>query len=117
MPSTRRTTKEQEHRLRAKPVGARAGGHGHCHHGRTPVPTKMAEGDQNPIEYTCPMHPRVRQRGPGHCPICGMALEPVLATAEQGESPELRDMTKRLWIRAALTVPVLAGLPLLRSKP
>ncbi|MGR4871829.1 copper-transporting P-type ATPase [Variovorax sp. LARHSF232] len=57
-------------------------------------------------EYTCPMHPQVRQMGPGHCPICGMALEPVVATAEMGESPELRDMTRRMWIGAALTLPV-----------
>jgi Cu+-exporting ATPase len=54
------------------------------------------------------MHPQVRQMGPGSCPICGMALEPVLATAEQGESPELRDMTRRFWMGAALTVPVFA---------
>jgi Cu+-exporting ATPase len=54
------------------------------------------------------MHPQVRQMGPGNCPICGMALEPVLATAETGESPELRDMTKRFWIGTALTVPVFA---------
>ena len=60
------------------------------------------------VEYTCPMHPQVRQMGPGNCPICGMALEPVLATAEQGESPELRDMTRRFWIGTALTVPVFA---------
>ncbi len=59
-------------------------------------------------EYTCPMHPQVRQMGPGNCPICGMALEPLLATAERGESPELRDMTKRFWIGTALTVPVFA---------
>lgn len=54
------------------------------------------------------MHPQVRQLGPGHCPLCGMALEPVLATVEQGESPELRDMRKRFWIGTALTVPVFA---------
>ncbi|TAM17999.1 MAG: haloacid dehalogenase, partial [Candidimonas sp.] len=60
------------------------------------------------VEYTCPMHPQVRQMGPGHCPICGMALEPVVATAEQGDSPELRDMTRRFWVGLALTVPVFA---------
>jgi len=54
------------------------------------------------------MHPQVRQLGPGNCPICGMALEPLVATAEQGESPELRDMTRRFWIGTALTVPVFA---------
>jgi Cu+-exporting ATPase len=52
------------------------------------------------------MHPQVRQMGPGHCPICGMALEPVMATADTGESPELRDMTRRFWIGLALTLPV-----------
>jgi len=68
----------------------------------------MPKGDLSAVEYTCPMHPQVRQMGPGNCPICGMALEPVLASAEQGESPELRDMTRRFWIGAALTVPVFA---------
>ncbi|WP_284618041.1 copper-transporting P-type ATPase [Aquabacterium humicola] len=68
----------------------------------------MTQGDPGQVEYTCPMHPQVRQRGPGHCPICGMALEPLVATAEQGESPELRDMTRRFWIGTALTVPVFA---------
>jgi P-type Cu+ transporter len=60
------------------------------------------------VEYTCPMHPQVRQMGPGHCPICGMALEPVVATADAGASPELRDMTRRFWIGTALTLPVFA---------
>ncbi|MDO9313726.1 MAG: copper-translocating P-type ATPase [Burkholderiaceae bacterium] len=63
-------------------------------------------GDQSQVEYTCPMHPQVRQMGPGSCPICGMALEPVLATADAGGSPELRDMTRRMWIGTALAVPV-----------
>jgi P-type Cu+ transporter len=56
--------------------------------------------------YTCPMHPEVRQTGPGSCPICGMALEPVLATADTGPSPELVDMRRRFWIGLVLTVPV-----------
>jgi P-type Cu+ transporter len=58
--------------------------------------------------YTCPMHPQIRQVGPGSCPICGMALEPELATAESGPNPELVDMTRRFWIGLALTVPVFA---------
>jgi len=62
----------------------------------------------NHVEYTCPMHPQVRQMGPGNCPICGMALEPLVATAEQGESPELGDMTRRFWVGAALTAPIFA---------
>ena len=83
--------------------------HDHCQHAHTPAAAKaVAKGDPSQVEYTCPMHPQVRQMGPGNCPICGMALEPVLATAEQGESPELRDMTKRFWIGTALTVPVFA---------
>jgi Cu+-exporting ATPase len=57
--------------------------------------------------YTCPMHPEIRQAGPGHCPICGMALEPVLATAEAGPNPELVDMTRRFWIGLVLAVPVV----------
>jgi len=83
--------------------------HDHSHHAHAPAaPTPPSKGDRSQVEYTCPMHPQVRQMGPGNCPICGMTLEPVLATAEQGESPELRDMTKRLWIGTALTAPVFA---------
>ncbi|WP_150620656.1 copper-transporting P-type ATPase [Pandoraea horticolens] len=84
--------------------------HGHHeHHAHAPTSTKTAAaGDQSQVEYTCPMHPQVRQMGPGNCPICGMALEPVLATAVTGESPELRDMTRRFWIGTALTLPVFA---------
>ena len=58
--------------------------------------------------YTCPMHPQIRQIGPGNCPICGMTLEPVMATGETGTSPELVDMTRRFWIGLALTAPVFA---------
>ena len=57
--------------------------------------------------YTCPMHPGVRQTGPGSCPLCGMALEPLVATAEEAPNPELIEMTRRLWIGAVLTVPVV----------
>jgi Cu+-exporting ATPase len=58
--------------------------------------------------YTCPMHPQIRQVGPGSCPICGMALELEVATAETGANPELADMRRRFWIGLALTLPVLA---------
>jgi len=58
--------------------------------------------------YTCPMHPEIRQAGPGSCPICGMALEPELPTADAGPNPELADMTRRLWIGLALALPVFA---------
>ncbi|OJX77430.1 heavy metal translocating P-type ATPase [Magnetospirillum sp. 64-120] len=57
--------------------------------------------------YTCPMHPQIRQKGPGNCPICGMALEPETATAETGPNPELVDFTRRFWIGTALTVPLV----------
>ena len=56
--------------------------------------------------YTCPMHPEVRRVGPGACPICGMALEPVTVTAEALPNPELLDMTRRFWIGLILTLPV-----------
>ncbi|HXH43156.1 MAG TPA: heavy metal translocating P-type ATPase [Bradyrhizobium sp.] len=55
--------------------------------------------------YTCPMHPEIRQVGPGSCPICGMALEPEVASLETGPNPELFDMTRRFWIGGALSVP------------
>jgi len=58
--------------------------------------------------YTCPMHPQIRQVGPGSCPICGMALEPEVATAETGPNPELIDMSRRFWIGLVLTLPVLS---------
>ncbi|HWV43591.1 copper-translocating P-type ATPase, partial [Pseudorhodoplanes sp.] len=58
--------------------------------------------------YTCPMHPQIRQIGPGSCPICGMALEPELATADTGPNPELADMTRRFWVGLALALPVFA---------
>jgi Cu+-exporting ATPase len=57
--------------------------------------------------YTCPMHPQIRQVGPGSCPICGMALEPVTASLDHGPNPELTDMTRRFWIGLVLTLPVL----------
>ncbi|MCA0417419.1 MAG: heavy metal translocating P-type ATPase [Proteobacteria bacterium] len=56
--------------------------------------------------YTCPMHPQIRQPGPGNCPICGMALEPEIATLQEGPSAELVDMTRRFWVGLALALPV-----------
>ena len=57
--------------------------------------------------HTCPMHPEIRQAGPGSCPICGMALEPVAASAESAPNAELIDMTRRFWIGLAIAVPVV----------
>jgi P-type Cu+ transporter len=57
--------------------------------------------------YTCPMHPEIRQNGPGNCPICGMALEPEVASEDTGPNPELADMTRRFWIALVLSLPVV----------
>ena len=58
--------------------------------------------------YTCPMHPEIRQVGPGTCPICGMALEPEMPSLEDEENPELRDFSRRFWWTLPLTLAVLA---------
>ncbi|WP_341924989.1 copper-translocating P-type ATPase [Nocardioides psychrotolerans] len=85
----------------------------HTHHAHTPSQTGTAggagtSGAAHPAgEYTCPMHPEIRQPGPGACPICGMALEPVTVTADRGPGPELADMTRRFWIGLLLAVPVV----------
>jgi Cu+-exporting ATPase len=71
---------------------------------RTP---HAAPSTQNSIEWTCPMHPEIVSATPGACPICGMALEPKTMTAEEPENHELKDMTRRLWIAAILSGPLL----------
>ena len=71
--------------------------------GQSPAKPSVPEG----TIYTCPMHPQIRQVGPGACPICGMALEPELVTAETAPNPELADMTRRFWISLALALPVV----------
>ncbi|MDQ2891883.1 MAG: heavy metal translocating P-type ATPase [Pseudomonadota bacterium] len=58
--------------------------------------------------WTCPMHPQIRQEGPGTCPICGMALEPEEPSLDDAPNPELVDFTRRAWVAAALAVPLLA---------
>ena len=57
--------------------------------------------------YTCPMHPEIRQIGPGSCPICGMALEPAEVSLDEGPNEELIDMTRRFWIGLAISLPVV----------
>ncbi|HEY7056665.1 MAG TPA: HAD-IC family P-type ATPase, partial [Vicinamibacterales bacterium] len=59
------------------------------------------------VQYTCPMHPEIVRDGPGACPICGMALEPRTVTSEDLPNPELDDMTRRFWIGAALSLPIV----------
>src|SRR5207248_5863542 len=68
--------------------------------GPAPLPGAMPDAI-----YTCPMHPEIRQAGPGNCPKCGMALEPVAPRADDQPNPELLDMARRFWIGLALTVP------------
>tara|TARA_R110000868_G_scaffold211862_1_gene461863 strand:+ start:999 stop:2270 length:1272 start_codon:yes stop_codon:yes gene_type:complete len=58
--------------------------------------------------WTCPMHPQIRQEGPGTCPICGMGLEPEEPSLDDGPNPELVDFTRRLWVAGVLAVPLLA---------
>ncbi|MEO8547375.1 MAG: heavy metal translocating P-type ATPase [Sphingomicrobium sp.] len=57
--------------------------------------------------WTCPMHPQIRRNGPGNCPICGMALEPLQPTLDEAPNPELIDMSRRLWISAVLSLPLV----------
>jgi Cu+-exporting ATPase len=69
-------------------------------------PRPVAEATPGAI-WTCPMHPEIRREGPGTCPICGMALEPEEPSLDDARNPELVDFTRRFWISAALTVPLL----------
>ena len=80
------------------------GSHHHAHHGSSATAASYSSVDAD--EWTCPMHPEIREQQPGPCPICGMALEPVIVSADSGPSPELADMTRRFWIALALTLPV-----------
>src|SRR6056297_899135 len=87
-------------------------GHSHAH-GAATAGVKGGEYDTVPegyagTVYTCPMHAEVRHPGPGSCPICGMGLEPETVSAEdEGPNPELVDFTRRFWVGAVLTIPVL----------
>jgi P-type Cu+ transporter len=72
------------------------------------TPQAIPSKKQNNIEYTCPMHPEIRQIGPGNCPICGMALEPLTVSADLTEdNSEYFKMRKRFWISAVLSIPLL----------
>ncbi len=87
-------------------------GHEHHHAANQDAPSAKAADKPGPqqqaVIYTCPMHPQIRQPGPGNCPICGMALEPEVVTGDTGPSPELVDMRRRFWVGLVLTLPVLA---------
>lgn len=85
----------------AVPAAPAACCHGHGHAHRPSV--AAAPGS----EWTCPMHPEIRRAGPGSCPICGMALEPEAPAIDDAPNPELVDFTRRTWIAAAFSVPLL----------
>ncbi|WP_302850311.1 heavy metal translocating P-type ATPase [Geopseudomonas aromaticivorans] len=88
----------------AEPLHHDHSGHaGHAHSSVPPAAAVTLAADAS-AEYTCPMHPEVRQIGPGTCPKCGMTLEPVLPELEEEENPELRDFTRRFWWSLPLTV-------------
>jgi cation transport ATPase len=80
---------------------------GHAEHDHAAAAAGEVPSGTEVAEYTCPMHPEIRQPGPGSCPICGMALEPVLVTADTGPNAELADMTRRFWVGVVLSIPVL----------
>ncbi|MCC6075279.1 heavy metal translocating P-type ATPase [Pseudomonas sp. GCM10022188] len=109
-----RFQREPQRYLPAAPAqpAAPSGHHGHAGHtAHAAAAAPVQPADSTPAgnagtEYTCPMHPEVRQIGPGTCPKCGMALEPVLPELEEEENPELRDFTRRFWWTLPLTVVV-----------
>ena len=77
-------------------------------HYLAPVPAATASPVASAASWTCPMHPQIVRDGPGSCPICGMALEPMTPSAGDAANPELRDMTRRFWVGVALSLPLLA---------
>lgn len=124
-PPTKATVKDVVCGMDVIPGQARGGSH--QHHGETfwfcslkckekfvahpgaylsPAPPTPSSQPHDKRIYTCPMHPEVRQEGPGNCPKCGMALEPEAASLEETGQAELTDMTRRFWASAALAVPV-----------
>lgn len=89
-----------QEKFRAEPQRYAANSSGTNHSSRT----EPAAEPQLGTEFTCPMHPEIRQPGPGTCPKCGMALEPVMPGLEEEENPELKDFTRRFWWSLPLTV-------------
>ncbi|ABA58017.1 Heavy metal translocating P-type ATPase [Nitrosococcus oceani ATCC 19707] len=75
-------------------------------HTHKTMAASVQNGESSAV-FTCPMHPEIRQQGPGNCPICGMALEPETITGEEGENPELTDFKRRFWIGLVLSLPLL----------
>src|SRR3984885_195263 len=90
--------------MKAEPQSADVG-HGSCQKNGIVVPEKTRPGAPAG-NYTCPMHPEVISDRPGACPICGMALEPMVLSTSTDDHAELDDLTRRFWIGALLTAPV-----------
>ncbi|HEY3030556.1 MAG TPA: heavy metal-binding domain-containing protein, partial [Bradyrhizobium sp.] len=88
---------------------SRCGGRGHVHtgHGHDSHHADPKAAVPEGTIYTCPMHSQIRQIGPGHCPICGMALEPEVASLDAPPNSELADMTRRFWIGLGLSLPAV----------
>ncbi|HEX6414069.1 MAG TPA: heavy metal-binding domain-containing protein, partial [Burkholderiales bacterium] len=80
--------------------------HHHHQHEHAPAPVVPTAPPKRGAQYTCPMHPQIVRDAPGSCPICGMALVPIAGTGESDDS-ELRDLTRRFWIGAVLTIPLV----------
>jgi P-type Cu+ transporter len=82
---------------------------GHHHHAgdAKPAPSPRATNARGGGQWTCPMHPEIVRDGPGSCPICGMALEPMTPAADQGQNPELTDMQRRFVVSAIIAAPVV----------
>ncbi len=98
---------KQEHHSCCAPHGGGESGDAHHAHGSHAHAIAVASTAPAGAKWTCPMHPEIVRDGPGSCPICGMALEPMTPSADAGPNPELVDMTRRFWIGAALAAPVL----------
>nr|WP_321574461.1 heavy metal translocating P-type ATPase [Paraburkholderia franconis] len=72
-----------------------------------PVGTTAVPGPETGVIYLCPMHPQIRASAPGNCPICGMALEPIVPTGAEERNVELESMTRRFWVGLVLSIPLL----------
>ena len=84
-----------------------SGGGAHAHHGHGHGAAAPATAVPEGAKWTCPMHPEIVRDGPGDCPICGMALEPMTVSLDDAPNPELVDFSRRFWISAALSLPLL----------
>jgi len=80
----------------------------HCHHRGSSEPAALTTAAKPGARYTCPMHPEIIREAPGSCPICGMALEPVMPSSDDEDPPELRDFLRRFWWTLPLTLVALA---------